>query len=126
MRGSGQERPQLRRHIDNAAQEVLEQKLWPQRDRDGALAHTRSRPFLQIETCGLGVHQQAWAVEPQRLRPTYFHRQIAAKLEVKLDESIPRKYLHARMLVGEIQDDDVDILADLSEIPIPLTFLGFD
>jgi len=67
---------------------------------------------------------QRGTIESQRLRAADRVRKISRNTEVKLNEAVPRDELEARIPVGKIGQDDVEVVAYSSQFPITLTFLG--
>ena len=120
----GDEGLELRWSINARGEKVLRQELGTDTDDNKALACRGRGPFADVDSLGLGPHQQRRAVPAQRLLPAYRERHVSRELEIELHQAVAGDEFDPGVLVGEIGDHDVNVVADSGEVPIAFAFVG--
>src|SRR5262249_6836380 len=110
--------------VGDGGQEVLEQKLGANADRDHAFVRTRRGPLADVDTLGLSPDVERGAIESQGSGAADAIVQIAGDLKVELHQSVAEHDFVSGARVGELGNYDVKILSDAHQFPIALPLLG--
>ncbi len=103
---------------------MFQQELRPHADRHGALVCARRGPLAHVDALRLPPDMQRGAIEAQRSGQADVVVQIPRYLEVELHQAVAGYQLEARVVVREVGENDVQVVADARELPVPLPLVG--